>query len=174
MPSKVMVVEDEQILARNLLDYLQIQGMQVQLAHGGANAIELARQFRPDAVVLDFRLPDMEGFQVHDAIREFSDCPFLLITGHPTSEVRYGAELRSISCILFKPFPLAELAEVLRQLLATQQVAGNFAERRRNQAVSFPMRMYDGTWVVTDRRRRSTPTGDDEEPSAQSDPSTGS
>lgn len=169
-----MVVEDEQILAQNLHDYLSVQDMQVQLAHDGASAIALARQFRPDVVVLDFRLPDMEGFQVYDAIREFSECPFLLMTGHPTSQVRDGAEQRGIRHILFKPFPLAELVRALRQLLEARQATGDFVDRRRNQSVDFPLRMYDGTWVVADRRRQDIPAEDDEEPSAQADPSSGS
>ncbi len=172
--NKVMVVEDEHVLAQNLKVYLEVQGMKVQLAHDGYSAIELAKQFKPDAVVLDFRLPDMEGFQVLDTIRQNHDCSFVLITGHPTSQVRDGAEQRGIRRILFKPFPLAELALTLRTLLDEQQATG-FVERRSAQAANFPLQMYDGTWVAVERRqRRSAATDDDEDPPALADPLNGS
>ncbi|MCY1355874.1 Regulator of RpoS [compost metagenome] len=179
MPNKVLVVEDEQILAQNLRDYLEVKRLDVRLAYDGASAIELAEEFAPDVVVLDFRLPDMEGFQVLDAIRQRRDCHFVLTTAHPTSKVRDGAEQRGIRHILFKPFPLAELAQTLRTLLAAsgeaeaRQATNGFVERRRSQAVSFPLQMYDGTWVVADRRQvqsRAT-DGEDSPAPAQADPS---
>lgn len=162
LPNKVMVVEDEQILAQNLQAYLEVKRMEVRLAHDGSSAIELAKQFVPDLVVLDFRLPDMEGFQVFDTIRQSSDCIFVLITGHPTSQVYDGAKQRGIQHILFKPFPLAELARTLTELLEERQPGNGFVERRRTQAASFPLRMYDGTWVTVDRRKpRSDAANDD-------------
>lgn len=174
LPHKVMVVEDERILAQNLQLYLEVHGMEVRLAHDGSSAIELAKQFEPDAIVLDFRLPDMEGFQVLDTIRKGHDCCFVLITGHPTSQVRDGAEQRGIQHILFKPFPLAELGHTLRMLLDEQQVIG-FVERRRVQAASFPLQMYDGTWVAVERRQnRADVTDVDEAPPVRVDPCNGS
>lgn len=173
MPSKVMVVEDELILAQNLQAYLGVRNFEVQLAHDGTSAIELAAQFKPDVVVLDFRLPDMEGFQVFDAIRQHSDCCGVLITGHPSSHVFDGAKKRGMRHILFKPFPLAELARAVCEQLAQQQATTHFVERRRHQSARFPMRLYDGTWLVSDRRKANTAVEDDEEQSTQVDTSTG-
>ncbi len=173
LPSKVMVVEDELILAQNLKEYLGARDLEVQLAHDGASAIELAAQFKPDLVVLDFRLPDMEGFQVFDAIRQYSDCCCVLITGHPSSQVFDGAKRRGIWHILFKPFPLAELARAVHEQLAQRQATTHFVERRRHQPARFPMRLYDGTWLSSDRRKASTVADDNEEQATEVDPSTG-
>lgn len=165
MQNKVLVVEDERILAQNLREYLTVKSLDVRLAFDGTSAIELAREFQPDVVVLDYRLPDMEGFEVLDAISQHSNCRFVLTTGHPTNQVRDGAEQRGIRHILFKPFPLTELMHVLDASFGDQQANQDFVERRRNQAASFPLQMYDGTWVVTERRHTRPLDKDDEDPS---------
>lgn len=170
MVNKVMVVEDEQILAQNLQSYLEAKSLDVRVANDGAGAIDLAEGFEPDVVVLDYRLPDMEGFQVLDAVRKLKDCHFILITGHPTSEVCGRATDLGVSHILFKPFPLAELARAVCDLLGTERRSTNtvaqaagFIERRHSLAEAFPLQLYDGTWVHTDRRStRQTPSPDND------------
>lgn len=158
--NKVLVVEDEQILAQNLEVYLEAQGLEVRVAHEGAKAIGIAETFQPDVMVLDYRLPDMEGFQVLDAVRRNRDCHFVLITAHPTSEVCDRAVQLGVSHILFKPFPLAELARAVCDLLGVKRerragVNGSegFVERRQGRNESFPLQLYDGSWVLGDRRR---------------------
>ena len=63
MLNKVLVVDDEQLLAQNLQDYLQAQALEVRIAHDGAQGIAEAGDFAPDVLVFDYRLPDMEGFE---------------------------------------------------------------------------------------------------------------
>ena len=109
----VLVVDDEQTLAQNLQAYLEAQGLTVHVAHDGTSAIGLAERIEPDVTVLDYRLPDMEGFQVLEAVRSRRNCHFVLITAHPTAEVRERASQLGVSHILFKPFPLAELARAV-------------------------------------------------------------
>ena len=168
--NKVLVVEDEQILAQNLEVYLEAQGLEVRVAHEGAKAIGIAETFQPDVMVLDYRLPDMEGFQVLDAVRRNRDCHFVLITAHPTSEVCDRAVQLGVSHILFKPFPLAELARAVCDLLGVKRerragVNGSegFVERRQGRNESFPLQLYDGSWVLADRRRSSTSKAPDDE-----------
>ena len=170
--NKVLVVEDEEILAKNLEIYLGAQGLEVWVAHDGAKAIAEAKTFLPNVVVLDYRLPDMEGFQVLDAVRQSGDCHFVLITAHPTSEVRERAAQLGISHILFKPFPLAELARAVCDLLGVKREpkagaaqAEGFVERRQSRTEKFPLQLYDGSWVLADRRQKGSrpPAPDDEQ-----------
>ncbi|MCY1343540.1 Transcriptional regulatory protein SrrA [compost metagenome] len=171
MRNKILVVEDEQILAQNLGAYLEAQSMEVQIAFDGGSAIRVARSFAAAVVVLDYRLPDMEGFEVLAAIRKERDCRFVLMTGHPTSEVCERAAQLGIGHILFKPFPLVELAGVINRLLGRRSDTGpeegavraeEFVERRKATAESFPLRLYDGSWVLTDRRRSEPESEGDE------------
>jgi DNA-binding response OmpR family regulator len=161
--NKVLVVEDEQLLAENLKNYLEAQALDVRIAHDGARAIDEVERFAPDVMVFDYRLPDMEGFQVLDAVRQNRKCHFVLITGHPTAEVCERARQLGVSHILFKPFPLAELARAVCDLLGMKREhrAGaspseGFVERRQSRTESFPLQLYDGSWVLADRRRSSS------------------
>ena len=167
----VLVVDDEQTLAQNLQAYLAAQGLNVHVAHDGTSAIGLAERIQPEVTVLDYRLPDMEGFQVLEAVRSHRDCHFVLITAHPTAEVRERAAQLGVSHILFKPFPLAELARAVFDLMDIPRVSkagsntdSGFVERRRNANQSFPLQLYDGTWVLADRRRNGSrpPAPDDD------------
>ncbi|MEX3772625.1 response regulator [Pseudomonas sp. MYb118] len=170
MLNKVLVVEDEQLLAENLKDYLQAQELDVRIAHDGATGIGEAEQFAPDVMVFDYRLPDMEGFEVLEAVRQNRTCHFVLITGHPTAEVCERAHQLGVSHVLFKPFPMAELARAVCDLLGmkreTNTATGNaegFVERRQSRKESFPLQLYDGSWVLADRRRSSTSKAPDDE-----------
>ncbi|MBC3477176.1 MULTISPECIES: response regulator [Pseudomonas] len=173
MVNRVLVVDDEQTLAQNLQSYLQAQGLEVHVAHDGASGIGLAESLAPDVIVLDYRLPDMEGFQVLQSAREKNrQCHFVLITAHPTVEVRERAAELGVTHVLFKPFPLAELARVIfdlmgmqRQRRATDHPAEGFVERRQNRNESFPLQLYDGSWVLADRRRHGAkpPEPDDDQ-----------
>ncbi|MCE5983038.1 response regulator [Pseudomonas wadenswilerensis] len=171
MVNTVLVVDDEQTLAGNIQAYLEAQGLNVHVAHDGASAIGLAERTTPDVIVLDYRLPDMEGFQVLDAVRKRRDCHFVLITAHPTAEVRERAGQLGVSHILFKPFPLAELARAVLDLMGikreNRRVADTdtgFVERRQSRSESFPLQLFDGSWVLADRRRNGArPPGPDDD-----------
>ncbi|WP_160107912.1 response regulator [Pseudomonas izuensis] len=170
MLNKILVVEDEQLLAKNLQDYLQVQGLEVRIAHNGAEGIDEAERFAPDVMVFDYRLPDIEGFEVLDAVRQNRNCHFVLITGHPTAEVCERARQLGVSHILFKPFPLAELARAILDLLGMQRepktgmnTSEGFVERRQSRTESFPLQLYDGSWVLADRRKNSAARAPDDE-----------
>ncbi|MCV9918787.1 MULTISPECIES: response regulator [Pseudomonas] len=171
MVNRVLVVDDEQTLALNLQAYLQAQGLEVDVAHDGFSGIEQAEKLKPDVIVLDYRLPDMEGFQVLETVRKNRQCHFVLITAHPTAEVRERAAELGVTHVLFKPFPLVELARAVsdltgveRQRRASDNPAEGFVERRQNRNDTFPMQLFDGSWVLADRRRHGArPPGPDDD-----------
>lgn len=164
--TRVLIVEDEDILADNLKAHLERVSCNARIAADGATAIRLMDEFSPEVLVLDFRLPDMDGFEVLDAIRcrcSLREC--VLMTGHPTSEVYSGAAERGIRHILFKPFPLVELSKLVcatGPFLGAGPLHGDRAphgtalpphqERRHDTRRGFPMRLFDGTWLYADRR----------------------
>ncbi|WP_410402947.1 response regulator [Halopseudomonas pelagia] len=155
---KVLLVEDEMLLAENLKLYLEKLPCEVHLAADGISGIQLARTLLPEVIVLDYRLPDMEGFQVLDTLEMHWQGGCILITGHPSSQVLESAKRRRISHIMFKPFPLEELRRLVSGLLETPAVQKNkpmaiIEERRRERINVFPLRMYDGSWVMANRRQ---------------------
>lgn len=145
---KVLIVEDEVMLADNLKSHLEHGSFVARIAADGASAIRMAGEFRPEVVVIDFRLPDMSGFQVFDALRGCcAQSAWVLITAHPSGLVTDGAVDRGIEHVLFKPFPLAELSKLART------VAPICADRRLSDRSDFPLKLYDGSWVYADRRK---------------------
>ena len=112
-------------------------------------------------IVLDYKLPDMDGFQVLDSLATHWQGSCILITGHPSSEVMESARQRSISHIMFKPFPLQELRKLVGTLLDTLAEHERLplevmADRRRQCIDVFQIQMYDGSWVMADRRQMPT------------------
>jgi DNA-binding response OmpR family regulator len=108
---RILIVEDDQAIARLLRDNLQFDGFAVECVQTGAQAIALARSFAPDLVLLDLMLPDsMDGFEV---CRTFSQAPsrtpviILTARGEPEDRVR-GLTLGADDYVV-KPFALDEL-----------------------------------------------------------------
>jgi CheY-like chemotaxis protein len=162
---KVLIVDDEEILAGNFQTYLEMLGCEVQTAASGAIALQRVQPFKPDLLLLDYRLPDMTGFEVFDAMRTLHSCEAVLMTAHPSIEVCNRAIERHIDIILLKPFPLHELGNVVLHglpgaALRDEQPAPETVqvERRRGGEVNFPLKLYDGAWVLSDRRRAAAST----------------
>ncbi|MCY1536242.1 Transcriptional regulatory protein WalR [compost metagenome] len=160
MSKKVLIVDDEEILAGNFQIYLEMLGCEVQTAASGAIALQRVLSFKPELLLLDYRLPDMTGFEVFDAMRPLHSCEAVLMTAHPSIEVCNRAIERHIDIILLKPFPLHELGNVVLHGLPSGAPRDEPAapepvqvERRRGGDVNFPLKLYDGAWVLSDRRR---------------------
>ena len=90
---KVLIIEDEQIFAENLQTHFERCGWDARIACNGKLAVIAANEFLPELILLDFHLPDMNGFEVLDAIRAGNHCcGCVLMTGHPTDTVLAEAQ----------------------------------------------------------------------------------
>jgi two-component system KDP operon response regulator KdpE len=107
---RVLLVDDEPDLLRAVRLYLEDQGYVVFTAEDGAAALEAVRTKLPDAVVLDVRLPGMDGFEVLERLREASAVPVIMLTvqGEEAEKVR-GLRLGADDYVT-KPFSQRELA----------------------------------------------------------------
>jgi DNA-binding response OmpR family regulator len=107
---RVMVIEDEQLLAENIGIYLEAAGAEVLIAYSGEEALLQAGHFAPQCVIVDFNLPGLNGIETMRRIRErFPDAFCVLITGQGSESVYMAARASGVDHILIKPFALPEL-----------------------------------------------------------------
>ena len=121
MNELILVVDDEPKIVKLARDYLERGGFRVISAAGGANALAITRQERPDLVVLDLNLPGMDGLDVCRALRRDTDVPIIMLTARVEEADRLiGLELGADDYIT-KPFSPRELVARVRAVLRRTQ-----------------------------------------------------
>src|SRR4026208_1230415 len=118
MAATILVVEDEHAVARGLQYALEQEGYEVTLARSGEEGLEIATNAAPDLVLLDVRLPGMDGFEVLRRLRAAgSKAPVLVLTARDDEGDKViGLELGGDGS-LTKPFGLRELMSRIKALL---------------------------------------------------------
>jgi two-component system, OmpR family, response regulator len=117
-PVRVLVVDDEATLTELLSMALRYEGWEVRTAADGTAAVRAAREFRPDAVVLDVMLPDMSGLDVLRRLRaDATDVPVLFLTARDAVEDRVAGLTAGGDDYVTKPFSLEEVVARLRALI---------------------------------------------------------
>lgn len=116
--AKILVIDDEKSI-RNLLDtLLSRKGYDVVLADGGRKGLELFRRERPDVVVLDLKMPEMDGIVVLQQVRSLKpDQPVIILTGAGTPEKEHQVHALGVSEFVAKEFSLHLLGDALKRLL---------------------------------------------------------
>jgi len=117
-PLRVLVVDDEANIAELVAMALRYEGFEVRAAHTGSKAVSAAKEFRPDAVVLDIMLPDFDGLEVLRRMRATEpDVPVVFLTARDSVEDRVAGLTAGGDDYVTKPFSLEELVARLRGLL---------------------------------------------------------
>lgn len=117
-PVRVLVVDDEPVLAELVSMALRYEGWDIVTAGDGATAVAAARETPPDVVVLDVMLPDMSGLEVLRRLREqIPGLPLLLLTAKDSVEDRIAGLTAGGDDYVTKPFSLEEVVLRLRALL---------------------------------------------------------
>ena len=116
--ARLLVVDDEPNLLFSLEEGLRSEGLDVLTARSAREGIERVRRDRPDAVILDVRLPDMSGLDAFDRIREIDPrLPVVVVTAFAATETAIEAMKRGAYEYLLKPLDLRELRGVLARAL---------------------------------------------------------
>jgi two-component system OmpR family response regulator len=117
-PVRILVVDDEATLAELVTMALRYEGWEVRTAGDGRTAIRVARDFRPDAVVLDIMLPDFDGLEVLRKLRaDAPTLPVLFLTAKDAVEDRIAGLTAGGDDYVTKPFSLEEVVLRLRGLM---------------------------------------------------------
>lgn len=115
---RVLVVDDEQMLTDLLSMALRMEGWDVQTAASGLQALHIARDYAPDAMVLDIMMPDLDGMAVLQRLRQSgNDVPVLFLTARDAVADRVAGLTAGGDDYVTKPFSLEEVVARLRGLM---------------------------------------------------------
>jgi two-component system OmpR family response regulator len=123
-PVRVLVVDDEPSLTDLLSMALRYEGWEIKTAGDGAEALRTAREFRPDVVVLDIMLPDIDGLELLRKLRaDTADIPVLFLTAKDDVSDRIAGLTAGGDDYVTKPFSLEEVVARLRGLIRRTRAA---------------------------------------------------
>lgn len=117
MGQRILVVDDEKVIVKGIRFSLEQDGMEVDCAYDGEEALNLAKQNKYDMILLDVMLPKMTGFEVCQQIREFSNVPIVMLTakGDDMDKILgldYGAD-----DYITKPFNILEVKARIKAII---------------------------------------------------------
>ncbi len=113
----IMVVDDEQAILSLLKRTLEPEGYGVVAADNGRSALALLEEHKPDLVILDIKMPGLDGFQVLDRIRQRSNVPVIMLTGMCEVETLRDALALGADDYVRKPFHTREFLARIRAKL---------------------------------------------------------
>ena len=114
---KILVVDDEYLLVKGIRFNLQNDGYEVITGSNGLEAMDLAKSKKPDLIILDVMMPQMDGLTACAKIREFSDVPIIMLTAKTEDMDKLMGFEQGADDYLTKPFNILELKARIRALL---------------------------------------------------------
>ncbi|MBE0625274.1 MAG: response regulator [Burkholderiales bacterium] len=138
LAQRILVIEDEVVLARNVKIFLERRFPDVRVAASGRCAIKLLDSFSPDVLVLDFHLPGQTGLQIYAEIMRHRESPIncIMVTGYPLEHIGPSARALGIRYLLGKPFKLGDLQCLIDRSSEERPAPG--IERRRTAKALLP------------------------------------
>ncbi len=133
MAKKVLIVDDEKLIVKGLKFSLEQDDMEVECAYDGEEALQMAKDNDYDIILLDLMLPKMDGLEVCQQIREFSDVPIIMVTakGEDMDKIMgldYGAD-----DYITKPFNVLEVKARIKAV--TRRTSQKSSEENKNSVV---------------------------------------
>jgi two-component system nitrogen regulation response regulator GlnG len=128
MPPALLIVDDEESISWSLQAAFQREGFRVGVAPSAETAFDQAAKLRPDVVILDVRLPGMDGLAALEKLRRLTDdAPVIVITAHGNLSTAVRAVEGGAFDYLAKPFDLAQILEAVRRAMQKRQAPPNEA-----------------------------------------------
>ena len=141
MPEKILIVEDEVALQETLAYNLKKEGYSVETTADGRSALEVARKSKPDLIVLDIMLPEMDGFEVARILRKEMSAAILMLTARDDEIDRVVGLEVGADDYLTKPFSMRELvARVkaqLRRARLLKEEMGKPVEEAKHETLTY-------------------------------------
>ena len=147
MAKRILVVDDEKLIVKGIRFSLEQEGMEVDCAYDGEEALEAVKNNEYDVVLLDVMLPKLNGFEVCQSVREFSDVPIIMLTakGDDMDKIlglEYGAD-----DYITKPFNILEVKARIKAIMRRSRDKGIVKESGKFVRFGALKVDYDGRRV---------------------------
>ena len=157
--SRILIIDDQDAIRRVLRDILENEKYQVEDVSNGMDALQLIKDQEFDAIFCDIKMPEMDGIEVLEAVKQICDTPVIMISGHGTIDTAVDAIKKGAFDFIQKPPDLNRLLITLRnaldkQNLSTENKALKRAVKRQNEMVGESDAMMD----VKDMIEKVAPT----------------
>ncbi len=125
-PAKILIVEDDRYISKMYQLKLSLDGFDVQLADNGRVGIEKAKEFRPDIILTDILMPEMDGFDVIKAVKaepEMATTPILIMSNLGQEDhIKKGLELGALGYIVKSQYTPSKVVDKIKEVLAGKYV----------------------------------------------------
>ncbi|HZP88670.1 MAG TPA: sigma-54 dependent transcriptional regulator [Burkholderiales bacterium] len=136
MPYSILIVEDESTLAANMARFLDRHGYATKIATRADAALHELELFKPDAIVLDYNLPGMDGLEFLTRVRRSDpQAKVIMATGHGSEQVAVDAMKAGAYDYLIKPVALGQLKTILDQAVCDEQIARALRHDKRPASI---------------------------------------
>ncbi|WP_219834479.1 response regulator transcription factor [Paenibacillus sp. R14(2021)] len=163
MNGTIVIADDENNITDVCRRYLEREGCRVLVAHDGMQALRLWEQHAPDLLVLDLMMPQLDGWQVCETVRQHSDVPIIMLTARGEEPDRLLGLTMGADDYITKPFSPRELVLRVKNILrrtqrpAASAGAGNGPAHRGGESSHGPefgaALQFDGLAIFPDERR---------------------
>ncbi|MFW6097505.1 MAG: response regulator [Chloroflexota bacterium] len=117
----ILIVDDDAVLLESIADLLLLSDFEVLTASNGAEALQILQRQRPDCIISDVMMPELDGYGLLEAIRNndrWSTIPVILITAYDKPYAKRGRHTLAPDAVLSKPFDVDQLITVIRDSLS--------------------------------------------------------
>jgi CheY-like chemotaxis protein len=123
--TRLLVVDDEDVVCRGCRRLLAREGYRVRTSTNAKEGLNLAKEWDYDAIVLDIKMPDLDGIEFLEELRAMKpDVPVIIITGYPSPETEASAKRLGAAHYVTKPFTPERITQAVRELLPPENLKG--------------------------------------------------
>lgn len=134
--TRILIIEDQPDLREDIVETLNLEGFEAAGADNGVSGVELIRSFKPDLIVCDITMPEMDGYGVLEYVREQSEIttmPFIFLTARTDRVHMRQGMVRGADDYVTKPFEVTDLLESIYTQLKKRTGVHNLIETRLNE-----------------------------------------
>ncbi len=120
MPKTVVIIDDDPVIARLTSLWIEAAGIKTVISNDGPSGLEAVARHRPDLILLDIRMPEMDGFEVNRRLRdvpELAEIPVIFLSAHAQETARLQSIASGGCCFLSKPYEVKSLIAAIHTVL---------------------------------------------------------